>query len=101
MGAGTIAMSAPRMTAGAVAGRIMTHLSLVAQRTDIFPGSARRAQADELSAEFFAGVSSRYARERPPSSNDNAPKKVLREVGLFLAATSIFVAAICALVPGS
>ena len=101
MGAGTIAMSAPRIPAGAVTGRTMTHLSLVARRTDIFPGQARHAQADKSPADFFAGVSSRYARQRATHSNANAPAKVLAEVGLFLAAVSIFVFAICALVPAS
>jgi hypothetical protein len=77
----------------------MTHLSLVARRMDIFPGRAPRTVTDEAPVDFFADVSSRYARERALASNDNAPGKVLTEVGLFLATVSILVAAICVLVP--
>jgi hypothetical protein len=77
----------------------MTHLSLVARQADLFPGRARRELADDAPADFFAGVSSRYARQRALDTNVNAPGKVLAEVGLFLATVSIFVVAICVLAP--
>ena len=77
----------------------MTHLSVVARRTELFPVPANRAPAHEPPADFFAGVSSQCARERDMPSNIHAPEKVFAEVGLFLAVVSVFVATVCWLVP--